>query len=44
VTYWISVLPTDHNLTNSSYRTIVSLLVGGASLVPLLVLPRGAAE
>jgi len=44
VTYWISVLPTDHNLTNSSYRTIVSLLVGGASLVPLLVLPRGARE
>lgn len=37
--YWISTLPTESNLTNSSYRTIVSLLVGGAALTPLLVAP-----
>lgn len=37
--YWISVLPTSSNLTNSSYRTIVSLLVGGTALVPLLIAP-----
>lgn len=40
LTYWISTLPTSSHLTNSSYRTIVSLLVGGTSLVPLLVFPR----
>lgn len=37
--YWISTLPTSSNLTNSSYRTIVSLLVGGTALVPLLIAP-----
>ncbi len=35
--YWVSTLPTAYNLTNSSFRTIVSLLVGGISLVPLLL-------
>lgn len=39
LTYWISVLPTSSHLTNSSYRTIVSLLIGGAALVPLLAFP-----
>jgi len=38
--YWISTLPTSSNLTNSSYRTIVSLLVGGTSTLPLLIAPR----
>jgi hypothetical protein len=38
--YWISTLPTSSNLTNSSYRTIVSLLVGGTSMLPLLIAPR----
>jgi hypothetical protein len=37
--YWISTLPTSSNLTNSSFRTIVSLLVGGTSLLPLLIAP-----
>jgi hypothetical protein len=40
--YWISTLPTTSNLTNSSYRTIVSLFVGGISALPLLIAPRGA--
>jgi hypothetical protein len=40
--YWISTLPTSSNLSNSSYRTIVSLLVGGTSALPLLIAPRGA--
>ena len=42
--YWISTLPTENNLTNSSFRTIVSLLIGGASLLPLLIAPLPAAE
>jgi hypothetical protein len=37
--YWISTLPTSSNLTNSSFRTIVSLLVGGTAVVPLLIAP-----
>jgi hypothetical protein len=37
VTYWISVLPIDSLLLNSSYRTIASLLVGGVALAPLLL-------
>jgi len=37
--YWISTLPTSSNLTNSSFRTIVSLLVGGTALLPLLIAP-----
>jgi hypothetical protein len=37
VTYWISVLPIDSLLLNSSYRTIASLLVGGVALTPLLL-------
>jgi hypothetical protein len=39
VLYWASNLPVDSHLTNTSYRTIVSLLVGGAALTPLLVFP-----
>ena len=38
--YWISTLSVESNLTNSSYRTIVSLLVGGAAVVPLFLFPR----
>lgn len=37
--YWVSTLPTSSNLTNSSFRTIVSLLVGGTALLPLLIAP-----
>lgn len=37
--YWVSALPTSSNLTNSSFRTIVSLLVGGTALIPLLIAP-----
>ena len=37
--YWASTLPTSSNLTNSSFRTIVSLLVGGAAMIPLLIAP-----
>ena len=39
VLYWASNLPLDSHLTNTSYRTIVSLLIGGAALTPLLVFP-----
>jgi hypothetical protein len=39
-TYWVSTLPLGSNLTNTSFRTIVSLLLGGMALVPLLVFPR----
>jgi hypothetical protein len=36
-TYWISSLPTESNLTNSSYRTIVSIVIGASCLTaPLL--------
>jgi hypothetical protein len=37
--YWVSTLPTTSNLTNSSFRTIVSLIVGGVALTPLLIAP-----
>jgi hypothetical protein len=40
MTYWVSTLPLGSNLTNTSYRTIVSLLIGGVALVPLLVFRR----
>jgi hypothetical protein len=43
LTYWVSTLPLGSNLTNTSYRTIVSLLIGGVALVPLLVFPRPVA-
>jgi hypothetical protein len=39
VVYWISTLPQTSNLSNSSYRTIVSLLVAGGALVPLFLFP-----
>jgi hypothetical protein len=35
--YWVSALPISGNLTNSSFRTIVSLLVGGAATLPALL-------
>jgi hypothetical protein len=44
MTYWVSVLPVESHLTNTSYRTIVSLLIGGAAMVPLFVFPRTAEE
>ena len=40
VLYWASALPVTSHLTDTSYRTIVSLLVGGAAVTPLLVFPR----
>jgi hypothetical protein len=40
LTYWVSVLPLTSHLTNTSNRTIVSLLVGGAAMMPLFVFPR----
>jgi hypothetical protein len=36
-TYWISNHRIDHDLENSSYRTIVTLLVTGLCLTPLLL-------
>jgi hypothetical protein len=35
--YWVSTLPTSENLTNSSFRTIVSLVIAGASTLPVLL-------
>lgn len=40
ITYWVSVLPLESNLSNSSYRTIVSLIAGGIAVTPLLLFPR----
>ena len=40
VLYWASTLPVTSHLTETSYRTIVSLLVGGAAVTPLVVFPR----
>jgi hypothetical protein len=40
ITYWVSVLPVESNLSNSSYRTIVSLIAGGIAVTPLLLFPR----
>jgi hypothetical protein len=42
LTYWVSVLPVESNLSNSSNRTIVSLVVTGIALTPLLLLPPAA--
>jgi hypothetical protein len=39
LTYWISTLPLESHLTNTSYRTIVPLLVGGAAMIPALIFP-----
>lgn len=44
MTYWVSTLPLESNLTNTSFRTIVSLLIGGVALVPLLVFRRTAEQ
>lgn len=41
--YWISTLPTAHNLDNSSFRTIVSLLIGGTAMLPVLI-TRGSTD
>jgi hypothetical protein len=35
--YWISFLPLEPNLSNSSNRTIATLLVGAAAMAPALV-------
>ena len=35
--YWINELPLDHNLFNTSYRTIATLMIGAGLLVPPLV-------
>jgi hypothetical protein len=35
--YWIAETPLDEQLFNTANRTIMSLVVGGAALVPLLV-------
>jgi hypothetical protein len=35
--YWISSLPLEYNLTNSSFRTVVSLLVTSTSVSPVLL-------
>lgn len=44
-TYWISNHRLDNDLENSSYRTVVTLLVTGLALVPLLLEdPVGRAE
>jgi hypothetical protein len=44
VLYWGSNLMLASNLDNTSFRTIVSLLIGGAALVPLLVFPKAEDE
>jgi hypothetical protein len=44
VIYWISTLPETSNLSNSSYRTIVSVLVAGGAVVPLFLFPRPAED
>jgi hypothetical protein len=41
ITYWVSILPVESNLSNTSYRTIVSLIAGGLALTPLLLFPPG---
>jgi hypothetical protein len=42
--YWISTNPLSGNLFNSSYRTIVSLVLGGALLAPVLLGVEGEPE
>ena len=37
LTYWLSVLPLASDLSNSSYRTVASIVIGISCLVPLLV-------
>jgi hypothetical protein len=37
VVYWIATLPLDDHLFNTANRTVDSLVIGGASLVPVLV-------
>jgi hypothetical protein len=44
LTYWVSTLPLASNLSNSSYRTIVPLLIAGAAVLPLFVFPRREVE
>jgi hypothetical protein len=38
-TYWISSHRLDNDLENSSYRTVVTLIVGGLCLLPALLQP-----
>jgi hypothetical protein len=42
--YWISTNPVSSNLFNSSYRTIVTLVIGAAMLVPVLLAPEREPE
>jgi hypothetical protein len=40
--YWISFLPLEPNLTNSSNRTVVTLIVGAAAMAPALLARRAS--
>jgi hypothetical protein len=42
--YWISRNPVASHLFNTSDRTIVTLLIGGALLVPVLLAPERKSE
>jgi hypothetical protein len=44
VVYWISTIPVDLALVWSGDRTIITLVVGAAALVPLLASRVGAGE
>jgi hypothetical protein len=40
--YWVSYLPLENNLTNSSNRTVVTLIVGAAAMAPALLARRAS--
>ena len=42
--YWISINPLEHNLFNTSDRTIDTLVIGTAMLVPVLLAPEREPE
>ena len=42
--YWISTNPLDSHLFNTSDRTIDTLVIGGALLVPVLLAPEREPE
>ena len=42
--YWVSTNPLTNHLFNSSDRTIVTLVIGSALLVPLLLAPEREPE
>jgi hypothetical protein len=37
LTYWISVLPLENDLSNSSYRTVATIVIAGTAVVPVLL-------